>query len=459
MSEPTDGRCTPLSYTLVWEDYTGARQNCSYFCRARSDALSVVQQLQALSGARVFTLRENGAVLSLDGLPLRQSAAPGEPLCDQIVLSFRVNFRKSLQLKVPAALRTERLAERSRAKVCPLSDVGLLCDKYGRRCTDFRGVRRHFINDNKEPKSWERQRKVQDARRASEETCKSVAVARDLRPHLSVSPSRGQQGVNPVFRLPRSEKEWLRKMSHAKLKTLLARVRETLLVVEADLLAEPERIRKATEQYDAEVMSLPFEARSTAVERAKAVDEIARHRLELQQLQTDAESAGIEALHFKVEVDRHTSLLRVARAQLATLPEGVTKPTSLEPDLLDALALLRAKSSHIAAVLASAGARERTSALAAAHLKRSRAIARSVKVQLDLSPDCPYCGSPLGRETHADHIYPVSHGGLSTWANMVYICVDCNARKRDLTLREFIEKFGLDRGRIEAALARLEKKF
>lgn len=85
---------------------------------------------------------------------------------------------------------------------------------------------------------------------------------------------------------------------------------------------------------------------------------------------------------------------------------------------------------------------ERTKALAAAHKGNTRRHAISVKRQLSeqikILPYCPYCGDDLGESPHADHIYPVSKGGLSTKENMVYVCQTCNKRKSDKTLIEFI---------------------
>ncbi len=82
-----------------------------------------------------------------------------------------------------------------------------------------------------------------------------------------------------------------------------------------------------------------------------------------------------------------------------------------------------------------------------------------VKQQLERHSNCPYCGGPLGADPHADHIYPVAYGGLSTKENMVIICADCNKKKGAMTLREFIETYHLDRARIESTLKRLGKKF
>lgn len=90
---------------------------------------------------------------------------------------------------------------------------------------------------------------------------------------------------------------------------------------------------------------------------------------------------------------------------------------------------------------------------------KTREAAAGVKSRLPRDHWCPYCGGNLGTNPHADHIYPVSRGGLSTESNMVYICSDCNIKKRNKTLRMFINEFGLDRDLIEERLSALGKEF
>jgi len=98
-------------------------------------------------------------------------------------------------------------------------------------------------------------------------------------------------------------------------------------------------------------------------------------------------------------------------------------------------------------------------AIAAAHLGKTRKLASRVKKMLPEHDTCPYCQGPIGEDLHADHIYPVSRGGLSVEENMVNICNDCNAKKTNMTLREFIKKYKLDRESIEKRLEKLGKKF
>lgn len=75
--------------------------------------------------------------------------------------------------------------------------------------------------------------------------------------------------------------------------------------------------------------------------------------------------------------------------------------------------------------------------------------------------NCPYCGVEfsLSIKMHTDHIYPLSKGGSNAISNLVNVCADCNLKKADLTLREFIKKYRLDRDEIELRLEFLNKSF
>lgn len=97
-------------------------------------------------------------------------------------------------------------------------------------------------------------------------------------------------------------------------------------------------------------------------------------------------------------------------------------------------------------------------AKAAAYEDRVRQDADAVKPTLARNHPCPYCGGPLGADAHADHIHPVSRGGLSTRENMVYACQPCNNKKHDLTIKQFAARHGRDRDVIEERLERLGKR-
>lgn len=53
---------------------------------------------------------------------------------------------------------------------------------------------------------------------------------------------------------------------------------------------------------------------------------------------------------------------------------------------------------------------------------------------------CEACGSALSsiKECHFDHIYPYARGGKSTFENCQLLCTDCNLRKNDKELKDFI---------------------
>lgn len=98
-------------------------------------------------------------------------------------------------------------------------------------------------------------------------------------------------------------------------------------------------------------------------------------------------------------------------------------------------------------------------AAAASNATETRYVGSAVKRRLIRQPWCPYCGGPLGSDPHADHIYPVSKGGRSVPKNMVYVCAQCNSKKKNMTLTGFIRKFSLDRTAIEDRLEQLHKEF
>lgn len=51
---------------------------------------------------------------------------------------------------------------------------------------------------------------------------------------------------------------------------------------------------------------------------------------------------------------------------------------------------------------------------------------------------CKYCGS-VGGKLEADHIFPISKGGLDTIDNLTTACRRCNRQKRDKTVEQFTE--------------------
>lgn len=103
-------------------------------------------------------------------------------------------------------------------------------------------------------------------------------------------------------------------------------------------------------------------------------------------------------------------------------------------------------------------------ARAARNVLETRQLAQSerrkLNNQLALLSCCPYCAKDLtASDAHFDHIYPVSKGGLSRQANLIFVCSSCNIKKRDSTLRRFIEETGLDEKAIHERLLSLTKDF
>lgn len=101
-------------------------------------------------------------------------------------------------------------------------------------------------------------------------------------------------------------------------------------------------------------------------------------------------------------------------------------------------------------------------AAAAAHWGDIRKTAASVRSRIEKEvaggSTCPYCGNGLGANWHADHIYPVKLGGLSSIQNMVAVCIDCNLKKGDRTLAEFAQRYQLDLLEISARLRLMDRR-
>lgn len=137
------------------------------------------------------------------------------------------------------------------------------------------------------------------------------------------------------------------------------------------------------------------------------------------------------------------------QSQLAAANESVRRAHEWAAKLERALSMKQRKKASL----------EELKAAAASNAAGQRAMAASIKRQLALDPFCPYCGCSIDEAPapHADHIYPVAKGGRSVSRNMVWVCSECNTKKRDLTLATFVRKFGLDRDQIEKRLIALGK--
>jgi hypothetical protein len=92
-------------------------------------------------------------------------------------------------------------------------------------------------------------------------------------------------------------------------------------------------------------------------------------------------------------------------------------------------------------------------------INETRELARRLRMSFSPTDVCPYCGKPMGSEARLDHIYPVAKGGLSVCSNLVFVCLECNQKKSDMTLAAFVKVCKLDREAIEATLNQLGKDF
>lgn len=130
-----------------------------------------------------------------------------------------------------------------------------------------------------------------------------------------------------------------------------------------------------------------------------------------------------------------------------------------DPLLMEYKNDLRIKEKQLEKLTNKLSKQQRKKGVIYSYQKKSRNLANTVKSNLVEHQNCPYCGDEIEGEAEADHIYPVSMGGLSTNENMVYVCKECNRKKDQMTLREFIEEYNLNRKRIFNSLKKLDKKF
>lgn len=71
--------------------------------------------------------------------------------------------------------------------------------------------------------------------------------------------------------------------------------------------------------------------------------------------------------------------------------------------------------------------------------RRNLVLRDSIKIGGKLVPVCQYCGCKITADNYsADHVYPRSLGGQSTWNNMVVCCTDCNSKKANKTLKQAV---------------------
>lgn len=72
--------------------------------------------------------------------------------------------------------------------------------------------------------------------------------------------------------------------------------------------------------------------------------------------------------------------------------------------------------------------------LTAESWQRVRAIVKARDGEI-----CQYCGRPAP-DGETDHVLPLSRGGTDALHNLVWTCEECNRRKGDRTLREWVQE-------------------
>lgn len=159
------------------------------------------------------------------------------------------------------------------------------------------------------------------------------------------------------------------------------------------------------------------------------------------------------------EIVRQRLLIRAITDSAAAVRQQYSGLTSIQSAVLDQSSWVTKLESEIERRQRKKNKVIELKAAAAANAKQTRKIAISVKTQMEKQPNCPYCNGALGDAPHADHIYPVSKGGRSVPRNMIWVCAECNTRKRDLTLTGFIKKYQYNRIAIEARLESLGKDY
>ena len=66
-------------------------------------------------------------------------------------------------------------------------------------------------------------------------------------------------------------------------------------------------------------------------------------------------------------------------------------------------------------------------------------VTKEVIKELKKFKKCPYCGDELNdKNTHIDHIHPLSKGGRHTVGNITACCGTCNTRKNNMDFFDWL---------------------
>lgn len=69
---------------------------------------------------------------------------------------------------------------------------------------------------------------------------------------------------------------------------------------------------------------------------------------------------------------------------------------------------------------------------------QSREPSRRERLHAETNGCCIYCGRPVAlEEMEVEHIVPKAQGGADALSNVICSCPQCNASKKDMTLREY----------------------
>ena len=79
----------------------------------------------------------------------------------------------------------------------------------------------------------------------------------------------------------------------------------------------------------------------------------------------------------------------------------------------------------------------------------SNNLNKTLKISLLLKKadvKCTYCSKELddNKDCTLDHVLPKSQGGTNNLKNLVICCNDCNRKKSDLLLTQFIKAFDIE---------------
>lgn len=240
----------------------------------------------------------------------------------------------------------------------------------------------------------------------------------------------------------------------------LNQIIESLETEIATLTAQVERASSDLQYVSRQIE--PYTAGTASLMRKQALAETQHRRTGLAGWfspgLTPQGEASVAQIKRDLEHNRtHSEPLRARASAIYATLRSATELLAAKKRLLPVC--IRARDKRLKFEAKEAAKHGRHKAVAARADGRTRELASMLRWQLPEQETCPYCDRPLGRDRHADHIYPVSKGGLSVTSNMVWCCSECNMKKGDMTLARFTEEYGIDRVAVESRLRLLGKEY